>query len=345
MAENLMLMCGAKITSVDDKLMKVPVNYIADKLKNPNPEIEAKIRQMRDMLAIDEKKYREFKKQLPYIVAGWFAPAVRRTENFAYIEAFFVDLDHLQENNKGIVSLKNLINRDSRVMVSFVSPGGNGLKILFHLKEKIYDQMIFKTFYKEFVQKFAAQYNLLDVVDAKTCDVTRACFMSIDKDVYFNPQADVIDINTFININNPQLMTDTIHSQQKEEKQQKKTAEPTISNDPDAEAIKKIAEILDQKVRVSKTSKPKSEPVVPEILNELLTGLKEYISKVGAEVYNVINIQNAKKLQIKLGLKKAEINVFHGKRGFSVVSVPKGETDGEFNEMMRQLIICYINEN
>ena len=102
---------------------------------------------------------------------------------------------------------------------------------------------------------------------------------------------------------------------------------------------------LDQKVRVSKTSKPKSEPVVPEILNELLTGLKEYISKVGAEVYNVINIQNAKKLQIKLGLKKAEINVFHGKRGFSVVSVPKGETDGEFNEMMRQLIICYINEN
>ena len=64
------------------------------------------------------------------------------------------------------------------------------------------------------------------------------------------------------------------------------------------ESIQFRFQILDQKVRVSKTSKPKSEPVVPEILNELLTGVKEYISKVGAEVYNVINIQNAKKLQI-----------------------------------------------
>lgn len=343
MAENLMLMCGAKITSPEDKLIKVPVSYIADKLKNPKPEIEAQIRQMRDMLTIDEKKYREFKKQLPYIVTSWFAPALRRKENFAYAEFFILDLDHLQEKGLGITSLKNLINRDSRVMMSFVSPSGDGLKILFRLKEKIYDVGIFKTFYKEFAAKFAAQYNLIQAVDSQTCDVSRACFISIDKEVYFNQEADVIDIKTFINPDNPLEMLDLTKSQQKEEKQQPK--EEKLFNDPDKEAMQKIAELLGQKIRGSREQKPKNEPVVPEILNELITGLKEYVLQAGAEIYNVVNIQCGKKIQIKLGLKKAEINVFYGKKGFSVVSVPKGETDGEFNEMMKKLIWCYINEN
>ncbi len=338
-------MCGAKITSPNDKLMKVTVSYVADKLRSPKPEIEAQIRQMRDMLAIDEKKYREFKKQLPYIVTGWFNPPIRRTENFAYTELFILDFDHLQEKRLGIVSLKNLINQDSRVLMSFVSPGGDGLKVMFRLKEKLYDAGIFKVFYKEFAQKFANLYNLTQVVDAKTCDVTRACFMSIDNDVYFNPEAEPIDINAFINPNNPTEMFDIIRGQAKEEKTQPKLSDTPKNNDPDADALQKIANLLDQKTRTKKQPQTKSQPVVPDILNEVMDGLKTYLENSGVEVYNVINIQKAKKIQIRLGVKKAEINLFtNQKRGFTVTRVDKRETDGEFNEMMRQLVLSYIEE-
>ena len=341
--EPLMIMCGAKITSPDDKLLKVLASYVADKLRSPKPEIEAQIRQMRDMMAIDEKKYREFKKQLPYIVTGHFAPPTRRTENFAYTEAFILDFDHLQEKGVGILSLKNLINRDSRVVMSFVSPSGDGLKVMFRLKEKLYDAGIFKVFYKEFAQKFAVQYNLTQVVDAKTCDVTRACFMSIDNDVYFNPEAEPIDIIAFIDTNNPTEMSDLMHSQAKDEKQQPKLPEPPKNIDPDAEALQKIAAVLEQKTRTKNAPQPKSQPVVPDILNEVMDGLKPYLENNGVEVYNVINIQKAKKIQIRLGVKKAEINLFtNQKRGFTVTRVDKRETDGEFNEMMRQLVLHYV---
>lgn len=342
MTENLMLMCGAKITSADDRLMKITANYIADKLRNPNPDIEAKIRQLRDMRTIDEKQYREFKKQLPYIVCGWFAPAVRRTENFAYIEAFIVDLDHLQEKQVGMLSLKNLVNQDSRVMMSFTSPSEDGLKILFRLKEKCYDSGLFKVFYKVFVERFAAQYNLMQVLDAKTCDVTRACFMSVDKDVYFNPDSEPVDLNSFIDTSNPLEMFDTVRQQQREEREQSKEM-PTHNQDPDAEAMEKIKRLLGVKTR--RAEKKKSDIVVPEILNTIIDGLIKYIQDNGAEVYDIVNIQSAKKLKIQLGLRKAEINLFYGKRGFTVTSVPKGETDGELNEIMKQLIEVYISEN
>ena len=70
MEEPLMIMCGAKITSPNDKLMKVTVSYVADKLRSPKPEIEAQIRQMRDMLAIDEKKYRKSRTRLFFDVTS-----------------------------------------------------------------------------------------------------------------------------------------------------------------------------------------------------------------------------------------------------------------------------------
>lgn len=342
MTENLMLMCGAKITSTDDRLMKITANYIADKLRNPNPDIEAKIRQLRDMRTIDEKQYREFKKQLPYIVCGWFAPAVRRTENFAYIEAFIVDLDHLQEKQVGMLSLKNLVNQDPRVMMSFASPSEDGLKILFRLKEKCYDAGVFKVFYKVFAERFAAQYNLMQVIDAKTCDVTRACFMSVDKDVYYNPDCEPVDLKSFIDTGNPLEMFDTAREQQRNERKQP-DEKPEQNSDPDEEAMRKIKELLGIKIRNGK--KKKNNIVVPEILNTIVDGLTNYIKDNGAEVYDIENIQSAKKLHIQLGLKKAEINLFYGKRGFTVVSVPKGETDGELNEIMKQLIEVYISEN
>ena len=340
-----MLMCGASIAAKDDKLMKVKADYIADKLRNPNPEIEAQIRQMRDMLLIDAKRYAEVKKRLPYIVCGNFNPPLRRTENFANTEAFILDFDHLQEKGVGITSLKNLVNRDSRVLMSFVSPSGDGLKLMFRLKEKLYDAGIFKVFYKEFAIKFATQYNLVQVVDAKTCDVTRACFMSVDKDVYYNPDAEPVDINSYINLSDPTALQDQTRAQQKSEKEQPRDPEPPHNPDPDDETLRSLKIMLGEKVRPPRAPKPNSEPKeVPEILNVLIGELKPYIENTGVTVYEIRNIQSAKKLFMQLGYKKAEINIFYGQRGFSVVAVPKRDTDGELNDLMKKLIVKFIEE-
>jgi hypothetical protein len=77
----------------------------------------------------------------------------------------------------------------------------------------------------------------------------------------------------------------------------------------------------------------------------IIPGLTEYIANNGAEVYEVIDIQDAKKLKIKLGLKLAEVNIFCGKRGYKVVETKRAGTDPELNDTIKELIELYIAEH
>lgn len=82
---------------------------------------------------------------------------------------------------------------------------------------------------------------------------------------------------------------------------------------------------------------------VPQELEEMMVVLKPYIEKVGVVVTEVINIQYGKKIRLKMGMKQAEINLFFGKKGFSVVQSPRTGTSAELNQLMADLIIGMIN--
>lgn len=345
MAENLMLMCGGNIRSNGDKLMKVTAQYLADKLKCPKPEVEMKVRQLRLMREIDEKGYKRCKTELPYIVNAIFNPPVRKTENFGYIESFIIDLDHLHEKGMGAVSLKNLVCQDKRVMLCFVSPSEDGLKLMFRLKDRIQDAGIFKVFYKEFAQKFALQYNISQVLDSVTCDVTRACFLSIDPDVYYNPEAEPVDYSCFVDTGNSQAMFDMLKAkpEKKDAKADAEAKAPKHDSDPDKEEMDKIRELLG--VKKAKLEKPKRDWVVPEVLDELLPKIADCLKNSNIELVEARNIQYGKKLSCKLGLKMAEVNVYKGKGGFSVVATPKTGTSGDLNEIVKDLITLLIAES
>ncbi|WP_080905434.1 CRISPR-associated primase-polymerase type B [Parabacteroides sp. Marseille-P3160] len=332
-----MIFAGKKITSSSDQLAKISLDYLYHSIKNPKGEIEAKIRQLRIVRDIDKKSYALLKKELPYIVCGVFNPAFRRTDNFAYIEYFIVDIDHITQKGLSVKQIRQDIEKDSRTLLSFISPGEDGLKVMFHLKERCYDHGIYSLFYKSFILKFSQTYHIEQVIDAQTSDVCRACFISCDPDVYFNPEAEGIDLNTYLDINNPSALFDL----------KKQTVEtlPLVDNvdikenkDPDDEAIQRIKDILKFK------SKPAEKiPVyIPEQLNEIIQELKIYIEETGIVVTEIINISYGKKIRMKLGLKQAEINLFYGKRGFSVVESPRCGTNSELNMLTVNLINGFL---
>ena len=64
----------------------------------------------------------------------------------------------------------------------------------------------------------------------------------------------------------------------------------------------------------------------------------------GAVLAEVINIQYGKKLRFRVGMRKAEINLFYGKRGFSVVQSPRTGTDAEANALMADVVNCFLME-
>lgn len=336
-----MIQAGKHIATTGDELHKIQMEYLFHAIRKPNIEIQNKIRQLRIVRNINNKQYVLLKKQLPYFVCGIFNPNIRRTENFAYTSYFVIDIDHISEKGIDISELRNKIEADIRVLLCFISPGEDGLKIVFKLSERCYDPGIYSLFYKQFVVDFSRQYNLEQVTDSRTSDVTRACFVSYDPNVYYNSEAENINLNSFVDVNNPYGMFQKKRKLEKEEKDKQKDVSDQSSAtklDVDNEVIQNIKTILSNKPKAIE----KPAAYVPEQLDEIIDDLKNYIMSTGTIVQEIKNIHYGKKIKVAVGYKLGEINIFYGKRGFSVIISPRTGTSPEINEMIASLIESFF---
>lgn len=341
-----MILFGKNITSTNDALVKVPVEKIYHALRNPKTDTLTQIRQLRIVKAIDAKRYSILKRQLPYMVCGIFSPAFRCGENFAYIEYFMLDIDKISEKQLSLGEIKQKVMQDNRVVLCFVSPGEDGLKIMFKLSARCYDKGLFTLFYKAFAYQFARQYQIEQVIDKQTCDVTRACFVSVDPDAYYNPDAETIMLESYVVSDNPLEMFDLKREMEKKEAEDQAQTEGEKTEkepkpDVDADIMRNIKAILNPKA----AQKPVKPVFVPEQLNEIMDDLRVYITNTGVEVTEIINISYGKKIRMKMRLKQAEVNLFYGKKGFSVVKSPRSGTDDELNDLMVGLVQSFINAN
>lgn len=334
-----MIQAGKNVTVREDALQKIKPEYLYHKLINPDADISSRIRQLRIVRQLNPTQYSQLKKTLPYIVCGIFNPPYRRTENFAYTEYFMIDIDKISEKEMSLKALRTQLQTDSRVMLCFISPGEDGLKLMFRLKERCYDAGIYSLFYRLFVKQFTIQYHLQQVIDARTCDVARACFISMDADAYFNPDADAVDLKAYINEDN----ASDLFRLQKELDRDQAGKEPSKPKEkeggPDDESMMKIKAMLNPKL---KSLAEKREAFVPEELNVLMERLLPFLADAGLIVDEVVNIQFGKKLKLKLNFKEAEINLFYGKKGYSVVQTPRKGTNEELNVLCAELINQFL---
>ena len=338
-----MIYYGTKIQETADKLKPVEVSKVFKSITFPDSGVAAKIRQLKIIYQVDPKMYSKAKKTLPYFVCGNFNPAIRRTENFAFIEHFVIDIDDIAGNNLDIATLRAQLKSDNRTELLFVSPSDNGLKIMFKLKERCYDHGLFSTFYKEFARRLGNQYHLGGAIDTRTSDVCRACFISSDNNAYYNANPEPIDMNDYLNFDNPLQLFDLKHEHETYEKEQDESQKEMREADPADEAMNHIKEVLAQ--RREKQRAQSTIVYVPEELESLMEGLKAYVEDNGVELYDISNIQYGKKIKCRLGLMNAELNLFYGKKGFSVVVSPKHGTSTELNKVLAELIQGFIDDN
>lgn len=336
-----MISCGNNIRSIEENLQKVRVDYLYQCIRVPRTDVAEKIARLRIIKELDAKMYATQKRELPFFVCGMFTPAFRRKENFAYTEYFVLDIDHVQEKGHDLGELKQRLVSDSRVVLCFISPRQDGLKLMFKLKSRCYDAGIYSIFYKLFASMFSKQYNLQQVIDDRTCDVSRACFMSIDPDVYYNPVAELVDWEQIVNEQNPMALFENVKQVEEEQQQLGKESakDELVSNEPGAETMQRIKSLLNP----TRAKKEKiKEYFVPGILNDIIGDLKRYIEETGAIVTEIRDISYGKKIGVQVGLKFAEINLFYGKRGFNVVKSPKQGTSEELNAVVAELVTAFI---
>ncbi|MDR1975192.1 MAG: hypothetical protein LBQ31_11080 [Bacteroidales bacterium] len=333
-----MLQIGKNITQKDDPMSDIKPEQLSASIAQPDETTATLIARLRLIKTIDIKQYNVLKRTLPYVVCGIFAPAYRRIENFGYIEYFMVDIDHITEKGLEINLIKAQLKADSRVVMCFVSPSEDGLKCLFKLDAKCYDSGQYSTFYKIFVRALSQQYGLDQVVDTRTSDVSRACFISYDPEVYYNPFADAISMSDFVDFNNPFAISQITLEINKEEKA--KVTEKQEKREPTDEAMLLIKQKLGNRL----VNRIKPQVYVPEELNTILSSLLDYVKESGVVVDEVEDIQYGKKFKLHLGIKKAEVNLFFGRRGYTVVKSPRTGTNDQLNDLMTEYIKAFVND-
>lgn len=341
----LTISLGHNITSSADELTRHPLAEVAQMIADPNSDIARQVANLRNVLALDAKRYRDMKKQLPYIVCAAFSPFFRKNDNFSFTDCFVVDVDHVTDKGFSITDLRARLQADPHVALCFISPSADGLKVIFRLATRCYDKGVYSVFYKLFVSSFSKQYGLEQVVDSRTSDVSRACFLSTDPNVYINEDAQPVSMDEYVNTSDAFAFTDLQRQVLAEERKAAAEAQPEmtpepINVDPDAEALAAIKAKLAIKVK-AKPAPP--QPYVPKELDDLMPKLIAYVTEsYGLDVYEVINIQYGKKMRARLGHAQAEMNLFFGKRGFRPVISPRGGTNAELNQSFFEMTECFL---
>jgi hypothetical protein len=219
------------------------------------------------------------------------------------------------------------------VHLFFKSPGGDGIKVMFKLKENCHDASLFSAFYKIFGHHFGEKTGLLDVLDIKTSDVTRACFMSYDEEAYYNEDCECIDINDYLNKENIEQI-------------EKNIKEIELKFDEQLSEIPKTNQNLEQDVldRIKAKLNPKLKTIaekqffVPKEIDNHISLLTEELAALSLELYETEPIQYGRKIRIKTGRMFAEINIFYGKRGFTVVKTNKSGTNEALADLASKAI-------
>ena len=333
---------GTKIVAANEKLTSINMIDLYEMISHPEPSLRNQTEVLRSIQRMDSAKYNLMKKSLPYFVCAHFEPSFRRKENFSSLSSFVLDIDHVDEKTIQLHDLKAKLAKDDRIAMMFTSPSGCGLKLIFLLNKPCTDENIYSSFYKQFAWEFAKEHQLETFIDLKTNDVTRACFIAADDDATLNLTAMPVCWENYVNLESVDLFIKEDKMPSISQEKQVQDLEPVEkTHDPDQETMGRIKERLELNKR--KKLPQEIRPVyVPQEITNIVTDLKQSIEETGVELYDTRNIQYGIKLMFRTHQLKAEINLFFGHKGYSVVESPKRGTSMQLNGMMAQLVNDYV---
>ncbi len=336
-----MMMYGLTITKPQDELKKIRLETVIHAIMHPNPKLKAQIELLRSIREMNPSKYRKRKTELPYFCCAMFSPLIRRKENFTSISSFTLDLDKFSDAGLSMQEVKDRISQNPHIRFVFTTPSGDGLKALFLLQDPCMDSEKYTKFYKVFTQRFADQYNLNDVIDKVTSDVSRATFLSADEDAFQNPQAITLDINDFI-------VEGEIPNYSKGDKIITETTLKTKANAREDYKDKYEDETLNQIRRKLKPEyKVRKEKNInePKELSDAIPQITNALTAEDIQVESIRPIEWGKQIRVKVGPCWAEINIFYGKKkGFSVVRTTKSGSQPDLGELAYQIVDSLLNE-
>lgn len=148
----------------------------------------------------DKTKRDNLKKKSAYVTFGGTF-TTRAKENLICSSGYAsFDLDILPN----LEEIKQKLMEDKYIHLLFISPSGNGLKLVVKIP-KVEDDAE----YKKYWNSIAEYLNMPEQQDDKCKDISRACFLSVDKEPYYNPNSETYTDKTDVSLPQPAAVETT----------------------------------------------------------------------------------------------------------------------------------------
>lgn len=185
--QEIKILWGRKIT--DHKMAKVHLTTLVQRMRSSDGLKDA-CTEVRDIAAqcaaatgdqwsqLNTQRQQRKADLLPYFTFGEFKDNYLDKKSFQRTKFILFDIDHL--SNDKLENVRNKMRMDNRIMLNFVSPSGDGLKVTIELDDYV-------TTEDDYHEKFAALKDLIETeyeveVGAEN-DPSRACYVSYDPSI------------------------------------------------------------------------------------------------------------------------------------------------------------------
>lgn len=328
---------GANLRKSHSEVLAIAtLEQVAHLIMKPSAALVHQVSLVKKVSRLDKKAAADLKQQLPFFCCGHFTGGLRKLENFTQAQAFVFDIDNLHKHHQTPQELKEALQQNQEVALLYTSPSGNGIKVVVVLSEPITQTHLFTIAYKVYLTKLVQTYQLHNCVDTCTADATRVSFLSADEQAWFNPLAFEVSPAALV----PQASVALVNNSPKavivrSEEAEKGVAEPTPP------PYKQILATL----QPGGQAKPPRQVFVPSILHEVTTQVQAQAAAVGIAVPEITDINYGKKIRFAHGMQWAELNLFYGKAGFSVVKTPKKGSLPELADVGERIILTALYGN
>lgn len=312
-----LLSIGHALTQPDEVLQPLPMEALVALLRTDAP-LTAETARLRKIATLDATAYRTLKTRLPYVVGAVFEDGKRHTDRLLAAHYFILDFDDFPLHD---TALRQRLQQQPTTQLVFVSPSGKGLKVFCRLDSPCTDPKAYKEAYRAFASQVAADIRLVGSLDLRTSDAARACFLAHDPEAYYRPEAEAVRWEAYL-------------AEGRLEAGGPPAVPAATPKEIDQEAYRAVL----QKINPRSRPRPEKQLHVPAIFEEVAPMIEQLCAQQGLTLVASMPLNYGLKYQVKKGTRTAELNVFYGKRGFSVVRSPKTGSDPQLAETLYQLV-------
>lgn len=150
---------GTKLNKKDERVTLTEFSCVIDKIKNGTDGLVGKIAELCKLSTIEERQVYK-PNNLPYFSMCTYHQNHRKNENLSSSQHIVFDLGHL---GKKLDQVRADLLKDPRTYCLFISPSGDGIKMIYTLDRVITDSNVYKQVYEYYFDQFSKTYK--DIFD------------------------------------------------------------------------------------------------------------------------------------------------------------------------------------